>query len=333
MEVTKVIQTICHLEDPTDVYSGNIESRIMDDLKKRFVNICFRQILIKEVVEIIERGETIFSQQRQDASCNTNVRFLVRGLVLHRGMTLHNCTVEKNQDGNIIARNPYSAIYIRSAPALRAIREGQTIVAKVGAYNYRIGQDIISVNALPFIPLFRPTVIYKVRLKKGSNLDDLAPLLDELEEEKKLHSELDPETSKFFTKLVNRYKSQTSLNKFLKLNSGRVQDIETVLKTLKKSKLLISFPDSLQPGTAKVVIHSADLTKKLIDPLDHPNLQQTPTSEIVVMEDPDTVLGPYIQMVTSELADIRKLCETYSTAALIKKNTNLWTIYKNNRKE
>jgi hypothetical protein len=331
MQTTKVLQTVVSLLSPEEHYSGNIQAVVLDNLRQRFENTCYRSILIKTIEEVVEMDFLIYSRERQDASANCNVRFRVSGLVVRKGSLLHDCVVEKiDQNGHIISENPYASVYIKADPALQTIRSNQSIVARVGNVRYKIGQSHMSVNALPFIPFFRKPVIYKITMPKDDNMDMLDELKSQLHAEQKANTELNPEVMSYFSTLMKRYRSDNVFNAYLKATSGKVISLSELYTLLKKHKpVMISLPDSLNVDPAKfqVVYHDSKLNSSMENPLNYSDLQQTTNENMVIKEDFNVIVGTYIQRRIEEVVDLRQLCTSYNTMATVKKNDNIWKIY------
>lgn len=323
MIIIKTIQTKVHLDDSVLLYSGDIDSVIMDNLKQRFEGYCFMSCLILEILEIQQRSNFIFSRQRQDGSASCNVRVKVKGIVIKKHEMLHDCVVKKiDKDGHIICKNEHSAIYIRASKALQTIKQDQTIVALAGLVRYKIFKPSISVNALPFIPINDSTeVIYNVVVenKTGVVKKILKRLEDEIDENKLLPEDV----YTFFIDLIYPYQSKKRFTS----SKSLTMTFQSIVNAEGK-KLTISQPDWLPRDKPMVIVQK---NVKSEDVLGTEDLQATKDG-IIITESYEGVVGHMIHKYMEHIITIRKLCKSYNTMDLVNKNSNLWDIYKRHRK-
>lgn len=326
MIVEKIIQTVVHLTDPALLYSNNMDAVILDNLKQRFEGYCYRSCLILEVLEIQERGYFIFSRQRQDASASCCVRFKVKGIVIKKHEMLHNCVVNKvHKDGHIICRNKHAAIIIKASESLQTIKEGQTIVVFAsGAVKYKISKPVISVNAIPFVPIFRDTVVFNIKLQSTPLIKKL---ITDMKREIETNETIDSSVHSFFNDLIYPYKSKKKLTNILKI--GSIISLEKVSEMKEGTNIFISQPDCLSKDTPAAILFKSPETKNILGTED---IQRTGDG-ISVKESCETVLGYMIYLHIEHLISIRNLCATYNTMDEITKNNNLWDIYKKHRRD
>lgn len=324
MIIIKTIQTKVHLDDSVLLYSGDIDSVVMDNLKQRFEGYCFMSCLILEILEIQQRSNFVFSRQRQDGSASCNVRVKVRGVVIKKHEMLHDCVVKKiDKDGHIICKNKHSAIYIRASKALQTIKQDQTIVALAGLVRYKIFRPSISVNALPFIPINdSPEVIYNVVI--GNKTGVVKKILNRLEDEINTNKSLPKDVYAFFIDLIYPYQSKERFTSSKLLT----KTFQSIVNMADGKKLTLSQPDWLPRDEPVVIVHD---DVKSEDVLGTEDLQATKDG-IIITESYEGVVGHMIHKYMEHIITIRKLCTTYNTMDLVNKNSNLWDIYKRHRK-
>ena len=324
MLVEKSIQTSVQLKDPFQLYSSDIDAEVLDVLRQRFEGVCHSSCLVLEVVEIQERSQFKFSRQRQDASATCNVRFKVRGLVIGRYEILHGCVVQKiDKDGHIICRGNNAAIYIKAAKALQSIREGQTIVAVAGLVKYQLFKPDMSVNALPFIPVFEPRVVYTVVVEMRTGV--VEAMLRGVEEEVAANKELDAEVYKFFVDLIYPY---ASLKCFEGLE-GVVTPMEEVARLPRGGTVSFSAPDCLPVEGAVVLVHGSVGAKNILGFGGVKDMG----GGVEVAEEFEAVFGCVVHRHREKLIALRQLCVVYNTMGVVRENSNLWEIYKRHRRE
>ena len=323
MLVEKTIQTSVQLTDPSQLYSSDINAEVLDVLRQRFEGVCHSSCLVLEVLEIQERSQFKFSRQRQDASATCNVRFKVRGLVIGKHEILHGCVVQKiDKDGHIICKSKNAAIYIKASKALQSIREGQTIVAVAGLVKYQLFKPDVSVNALPFIPMFEPSVVYTVAVEMRTGV--VEAMLKGVDEEVEANELLNKEVYKFFIDLLYPYASLKCLNGL----EGDVTPMSDVAKLKKGTIVSISTPDCLPVGDAVVLVHKSVNSNNL---LGFEGIKDT-SDGIEVVETFDSVFGYVVHRHREKMVALRQLCVTYSTMEMVRENSNIWEIYKRHRR-
>jgi hypothetical protein len=326
MFIEKSVQTTVNFTEPNVIYTPDIDSAIMDNLKQRFEGYCYSSCLVTEVVRIEDRGNLIFSRQRQDASATCSVRFIVKGLILQKNEMLHDCIVLKiDKDGHIICKNKHAVIYIKAAKALQTIKTGQTIVVLAGMVKYKLFKPSISVNALPFIPVFHRHAIYRVT---AAEHDILKGLYAELEAEIKINAKLGKQVYSFFMDLMYPYASSKELDD---IKDAKTTPIKSLLKM--EGELLISVPDCLPLGQPDVLVHKKVNTEDVLGTTELMGVEgKTAEESLVTSEEFVGVVGKIISDKIRHLQTIRHLCTTYYSMEEIKKNNNIWDIYKRYRR-
>lgn len=319
MLIKKTIQTKLNITSANLLYSGDMDAVIMDNIRQRFEGYCYSSCLILEILKIIDHSNFVFSRQRQDASAECSVRFLVRGVIIKPLDILHNCTVRKiNKDGHIICQNKHSAIYIKADKALQTIRQGQTIVALAGCITYTIAKPSISINALPFIPMFKDTIVYSMTIDNANGI--VQKVYSAMMGEINTNSKLDQEVYMFFVKLLYPYRTMDLLNNMKK---GSVTDISKIMTMSEGSRILISRPDCLPMDTPQVYLHNSIETD---DVLKYEGIQKTEDG-MTTTENYENIMGYIIHTYMEHLISLRHLCTTYPTMDAINDNSNLWDIY------
>lgn len=324
MIITKTIQTKVHIDDSILLYSGDIDSVVMDNLKQRFEGYCYMSCLVLEVLEIQKRSNFVFSRQRHDGSASCNVCMKVSGIVIKKHELLHDCVVKKiDKDGHIICKNEHSAVYIRASKALQTIKQGQTIVALAGLVKYKMFKPAISVNALPFIPVADRSadVIYEVIVSNNTNI--VQKMLDKMEEEIKKNQSLPKDVYTFFIDLLYPYKTKKKFN-----------DVKSLAKPLTQlagstngTKLIISQPDWLPMDTPIVLVYSKVDSDNVLGSND---LKSTKEG-IIVTEEYENIMGYIVHKYIEHMVTLRKLCTSYDTMEKVNANSNVWDIYKRHR--
>jgi hypothetical protein len=325
----KSIQTIILLTEPHEIYSNNIENLIMDKLRGEFIGKTFKSCLVVDIQEILQMGNVIYLYTRQNASATCCVRFNAKCIIVKKYEVIHNCVVQKvDKKGHIIARNKYAAIYIKASNLTQTIKQGQEIpVIAAGLIKYTPYKHTISINALPFIPIFRSEVLYEVNITNTTGIVEniYAELKVEMEKANKIKDK-NPEVYKFFIDLLYPYKSKTAeIDRLKSKDSARILSIEELLKMKEGETIIISNPEfMLTSNDPSVLLH---INVKSDDILDYPELQAVGDSGIKTTESYEAIMGHIIHLNKEFYITMSELCNTYNTLELIKKNNNLWDIF------
>ena len=75
MLIEKELHTKFSTNDPSQLYSPNINDFILDTLRQRFTGKNYKSCLIKNVIRIIKRSNMVAMHTRQNATyiCNVNI--------------------------------------------------------------------------------------------------------------------------------------------------------------------------------------------------------------------------------------------------------------------
>lgn len=333
MILEKVINTKVDITDPILIYSSDINSVIIDKLKQRFEGKCYASCLILEVLEIIKKSNITFSREKQDSSASCSVMFRVKGIILKQNEIIHNCIVQKiHKEGHIICKNNHMAVYIKYSKPLQTIKEGQIIPAITGLVRYNLFRPAISVNALPFIPVFKKDVIYELLVDES---DEITALIKKSDEEKKLNEKIDKKVLSFFTELLYPYKTTKYLDNHLKSNKkSSLVEFKKISSMKKGTTIHISQADYIPYSDSCVILYKEVGLKNILGNREIQKLDNTKTQDggLFLVENYVPIFGKIIYDYIEKLITIRELCTTYNTMEKIKKNNNLWTIYSSNKK-
>ena len=315
MYSTRDIQTRVVFTNPADIYNDQ-KTNVLRVLKNRYENKCYMSCFVVEILEILQLGQLIFSRQKTDGSAVCNVHFRVKCIIIKKNDILHDCKIIKiNKHGHILCKNQHAVIYINKHKALQTIREGQIIIAIAGVIKYKPLTSLVTVSALPFIPIINPTTRYVLDIVPD---DDINVLMEQLAKEKKINAELDSKVNTFFTELLFPYADNKRIEQ---------HKIISFLDVVKRTgKIVLSQPDWLPIGPNLIINE-----EKNIDLLKTEEIQESKSGDLVITENYRNIMGYFIHKHIEQLLTIRKLCTTYNTMEIVNANTNIWNIYIKNR--
>lgn len=315
----KVIQYKVAITDPVELFTGDIKSMVLDKLKQIFAGKCYAACFIIDVLEIVKMSDHVVSRHKQNASTVCSVQFTVNQFTLDKYQIIHGCVIKNiDKNNNVVAEGKHMAVYIKAHPALKTLRKGQTIVAINANTKYSLFSPIVSVNAIPFIPIKNniTSIVFKVKPHKTRELETYLTQLDSITK-----ANMSLPNRKFFDDLMYPRKTPYS-----KTNQQTLMDVHDLINSGKK-ELLISFSDIVPRTQQAVVIH--DEKKLDIDDILHSTLQKNNNANMVVSESFIPVMGNIINTLIKYEHTIKALCSVYTTDELRKENDNLWKIYSN----
>lgn len=214
MLIKKILQTKIDLNDPNDIFDPNIEEVCRKHLRNRYVGRCYMSCYVSRITKIIQHSNR-YMVEESSGSSSVDVKFEVEGLIYTPGEVINGCHVVKIEtDGRIHAKSKYAGLQIKKTANINIYKEGQLVPFVTKKVKYNPGQDSISVEASPFIPLFPENKFYKIT----DNLSDvdktrIKMLLEKLNNLKEQVDNIDADKTKsrdFFQGLVYPFKKPKS---------------------------------------------------------------------------------------------------------------------------
>ena len=314
-EIEKYIDYKLHITQTNVLYNGGIEGIVMDLLKQKFEGKCYMSCLIIKIADVIQISNLLFYNHSQDGSITCNVNFKVKAIVIKEFDILYNCKVERiDKNGIVICSHKNAAMYMNPNKQLQTIKEGQIIVTRAQAIKYNIFKSSISIRALPFIPVLNKDKMFKVKFSKSYTVENMLNTLKE-----KMIINHDKEVNDFFVGLLYPFKEKRHMKKY-EVNS--LFDINKL-----KGTVIISQPDWLPKEEPAFIVHRETKLANVV------NSEQLMTNDgIIVLEEKFETIACYmIQTYIEYLDTIKNMCDNYKTIEDVKKNNNLWDIYRNNK--
>jgi hypothetical protein len=200
MIIDKYFETRLEINDPIDLFSKDYEQTILDILKKQYTNVCYKSSFIISINKIVRRSSLYCKSKTLDGGIYFDVQFKASCIVYDKGEILHNCSIVKVTDKNILfAKTKQASIRIKNITKLNVFKEGEHIPVIIQGIRYPPFKPEIAITAIPFIPVKTDQIIYKIsddskvscdfslidkqlaRLKKFSskNIKFFADLLDQ----------------------------------------------------------------------------------------------------------------------------------------------------------
>jgi hypothetical protein len=352
MYCIKDLNTTVTIYDHIKKYSVDIDTLIMDDLKSRFEGKCYQMCKIIEVQKILRKGLFTYLEDHHRAPVSGSVQFQAKCLIVAENSVLCGAKVIKiHKDGTIVctADNGIS-IYIKASQKLQSIIEGQIIPVRVGKVIHNVLKSDISVNAFPFVPNpSAPIVIYKVKMPSKSALTQaLQPRMSELDSmmekmtKQAAESKEIKEVQSFFMDLVYPFvASDADIRSVLKKIYGTIKPLSDFMdneRDIKDQTIYIARPEFVRFD--KLYVVECNLPPSYIEEGDLlrneslmflPGGTGTHAKYMIVTEGYEIIFSSFVANYIQYMEVIYNLTETYNTMQLVKKNNNVWDIYRKHK--
>jgi DNA-directed RNA polymerase subunit E'/Rpb7 len=214
MKINTVLETRINIDDINHLFCPNYNEKLLDILKERFNNCCFKSVFILNILKIIKRGDIHCKNKVLDGGCYIDINFEVEAIVYENGEIIHDCAIiQINPNGTMIAKSEYASLHIKNIDDLMVFKKEETIPVIVNLVRYNIYDTEISISAVPFMPILKPTIMYKIKdsFEDNCSEDVIKDIFDfsTLEDTKKTIKDIlikNPSVFKFFRELLYPYK-------------------------------------------------------------------------------------------------------------------------------
>ena len=319
------------ISEPTLLYSGDLDSVILDKIQRKFIDKCYKGALIKEIVGLKHnRGLFENISADNDGSMMASVCFTALGIVHPVNGFVHDCKINTfSKNGITICESKYSNLMFRSNIS-QHFKTGQRVILRNKRSIYKIASDKIASSATPFIPLFTENVIFKVRVdqidtKAANKVSTVA------EKYNKELKNVDTKTLSYFSKLLYPYKTKERYNSELK--TGKLVDISQLPRSIprgfkKGNYIYISYSDRMYGNIGKVLIHDHKKIN-IRSPMKSGSIMSASIKGVsfTVIEESKNALELIAHKHLVEAASLMEFCKLYNTQKKINDNKQMWSIY------
>jgi len=329
MKIIKDYETIINLS-AIEMYS-DIDKIILDKLRQRFENKCEKNSLIIKVLNIVKRSKCNLSKSRLDGSADVNVQFRADAIIYNNDDILTGCEVQKIDRGsNILCKHEVAIINIKGNRNLHSLKTGQKITIKISSISYPKGYGKITIYGMPYSYSYKFMMYYTSleSIKLTDNIILLKNKLKDIDDELKIHNQLDKNSLKFFNNIFYPFKDsfddKMSILKKSKIEILNMYDLASSLikpDTPQRDIYLIrhTIIDKSTPFIISII--ESDLKSGIVDILD-PKLYEIE----IVKENIFIVLYQFLNDYLSHLKIIREMTQIY-TESEIDTHNNIWNIY------
>ena len=165
-----------------------------------------------------------------DGDSNVNLLFEVDCIIYLKDEIINNCKIIKKESNGIIhASSKYTGMQLTVPPNMNIFNEGDYIPVIVKRVRYNIGQRLISVLAMPFVPVIYEPIYYKIDgvLTKTQNTD-IQILIGQIKDYADYFNTLNSNSKKIY-KFFNELLQQKNISKknYNKIDICNIIDIKS----------------------------------------------------------------------------------------------------------
>ena len=224
MIYTRTFQRNITLTNVQEIYQTDMNELLVRKLQSDLENKCYKSCYIISINKIINRSDINFNNKDLNASANVIVRFEASILEYNKYDVLTNVKITAITDSKIICQSKNSSIFIQYEDRLKTYKDGQIIPVKIGVCKYYLGENRISINAFPFVPLkeeYNDEIYYNIKKLTENEITelnsmDITKMIIQIEEEMtNIKSEKNNRWN-YFDELLYPFKSTKKTNKNIK---------------------------------------------------------------------------------------------------------------------
>lgn len=312
MIIQKSLETRLDLVDPADILNSNLIEVCMKHLADRFEGKCYMSCLVIKILKINKHSQRYMSRDLS-GSAYIYVNFEVDGIIYNKGEIVTGCNIVKIEaDGRIHAKSKYAGLQIRQDTSLVNIyKEGQIAPFITKRVLYNPAQSSVSIEALPFTPVFPQTIIYKIKNPlTESDREKIHHLFDKLKKTQAEADKLSTESKKaykFFQNLLYPFKKPTD---FKEKGLTKTKFTEANVMDMKTGYLC-------QPRESR--FHNAEIFMTEKD--EHKSEWK------ILEEDLDVILEKFLRDITLYHRTLLEFVDSYPTFDKVQEYKDIWRMF------
>ena len=181
MKVSKILETRIDVKDSSDIFCSNYDLKLLNLLRIKYKNRCFKGIFILDVKNIVRRSSLRCKNKVLDGSTYVDISFEVIGIMYEYGDIIHKCKISHiNNNGTMFAKSEFASIYIKNVNGGNLFKIDDEIPVIVNMVGYTLYDKGISVSAIPLVPIIKKSTIFKVIKDEINDTNNNEELFDVL---------------------------------------------------------------------------------------------------------------------------------------------------------
>ena len=320
MLINKLIEARIDIDNIESFYCENYNKMIINYLKNKYLNKCFKSVFIIDILQILNRSKIKCKNKTSDGNLYVDVLFEVKGLIFEKGEIIHNCKIlQINENNIIIAKAENASLKIRNNTNVNIFKVDQKIPVIVNMQRYNLFMGEVSISAVPLQPIAKQVIFYKCDesnpnqnissfiKKQMENINDLEKRVNKLKtSNKKIYQ--------FFKDMIYPYKKYKDIEKQKGVKSFTINNKNiTDLQKISSSGYL--FRPETQIDDNKFYYISEEFFDNI-----------SSTGVLVHLSLPG-IISFIVNDYHKNLIKLEGFLINYDTVAKIKDNKNIWKMY------
>lgn len=323
MIYTRIFQKNITLTNVQEIYQVDINTILMNKLKNDFENKCYKSSFILSINKIINRSDINFNNKDLNASANVSIMFEANILQYDKYDIINNVKITAITEQKIICQTKHASIFIQYEDRLSDYKDGQIISIRVGVCKYYLGENKISINAFPFVPLKDEIeeIYYNINSLTDDDVDNLNKLdimtnIQQVEDEMNIIKKDKNNKWNYFDDLLYPFKLTKKINKNIK-----EVEITDFTKIKKEDNYIISLlPYQYISSKKFAIINNSKSNQKKFGDENYP-----------IEDNAITILEIFLIKYYKHIKTVNELSIIYKDNDTFKLHENIFNIYKSNK--
>lgn len=327
MKITKQCETKLNLNG-IEMFSGGLDSLLMDKLREKFVNRCEKQCYITEINKIHKRSMVVINKDDLGGGGSVSIQYIANAVVYPSDCIVVGCKVDKiNRNGSVLCSTDSLLIELSGAGNI-SLTVGNSIIVRIIETDYPKGSShvVASGELYQRKPDFNLFIVVKPQQLPEDSLTVLQSAITE---------------------------AKTAYEQAAKISKEMMEYINSVLYPFNKQpenipKQLLEF-DILKPDYSSIPVNkhviisrpgfiSGNKPSAYIIDLEY--LKSSPSHAIFNKEKLMITMtsGDFVVVMLDMILDFTHYCnmlcsaaELYATESMRKQNEKIWTYYTRNK--
>ncbi len=319
MKVRKILESRIDINNINDIICSDYDKNILQILKNKYENRCFKSVYILEITNIIARSSLHCKNKVLDGTVYLDVTFEVVGIVYDKGDIIHNCKIVQINNNYIMhAKSQYASLRINNITKVDIFKENDEIPVIVSMARYNIYDNEIPIIAVPLIPLTKKIILYNIT--------------EPLTNQNSILEEFDIDNLKTSIKAVEKHKQNKKIYEFFKDLLYPLKKVEKIYGTQKEisidNLLNIQENDTYYTGYR----YLDNNTYSQIDENDVEKIKKDYEETAIVNISKKEFILNTLHEYMRDLNIFTEFLETYDTIEKINSKTIIWKLYKTFKK-
>jgi hypothetical protein len=312
MKINKVFDIIINIENVSDIFTSDLNNKLLDILIEKYQNKCFLSYYIININKILNRSLVEINQNDLNCIFDVCIQFEAECEYYSSQEVILDMEIKEKINQNIILKNKHIIALIKNNENTSVFNKGDKIPIIVGKSKYTTGTDKISINAYPFIPIINDTINYKLSTLTKEEKEFLEQnILKDIqieEENKKNILKTKNNTWEYFNQLLYPFNKNYS-DELIKKNTTI-----DILDIINQNDILIQYNPKINLSLRKII--KMDISDDIT----------------YITKNPSLIIFEILKKYYLYLKLLNDLSITYNSKEKIENNNKIFTLYNKYKK-